>query len=237
MKLSFSLLDCCRQLAHFAIHPKQNVRTTLNPGDAFRMLRSYFIIDFGISSVVAVLTIFILQRENIGLERISHKFEGLSLLLVGVIVLPLLEELIFRLPLLFKPLYQVTSIILGAYCILFLSLRSHTGLDPWLCIFYSMVVSIALGIYCYHILKRYEQKAKFLFKKYFVFIFYFSVCSFGFLHITNYHVETRLLPFLFLLTLPQIISAFILGYLRIRYGLLYSYALHGMVNFFPLIIA
>ncbi len=237
MKQSFSLMDCCRQLAHFAFHPKQEIRTRLNPGDAFRMLRSYFIIDFGISSVVAVLTILFLQQENIGLERISHKFEGFSLLLVGVLVLPLLEELIFRLPLLFKPMNQVTSIVLGAYCILFISFRSYTGFGPWLCILYSMMVAIALGIVCYQTLKRHEQKAKSLFKKYYSLIFYFSVCSFGFLHITNYHVETYLLPFLFLLTLPQLISAFILGYLRIRYGLLYSYVLHGMVNFFPLIIA
>ncbi|MGP2570741.1 CPBP family glutamic-type intramembrane protease [Ornithobacterium rhinotracheale] len=68
-------------------------------------------------------------------------------------------------------------------------------------------------------------------KKHFSFIFYTSSLIFAFAHLKNYHDLNWALPVFIIL--PKFISALLLGYIRVRYGLIYSIALHSINNATP----
>ncbi|WP_419211395.1 CPBP family intramembrane glutamic endopeptidase [Maribacter sp. X9] len=74
---------------------------------------------------------------------------------------------------------------------------------------------------------------------YFNFIFYsFTVC-FGFVHITNFELTPQVWLLSPLLVAPQISVGFVLGFIRIKFGLLWSMVLHASYNLiliFPLVI-
>lgn len=73
----------------------------------------------------------------------------------------------------------------------------------------------------------------YLFRKYttgFKYIFYFIALGFGFIHITNFEISKTILILSPLLVAPQIIAGLILGYIRVRLGLLYSILLHSLFN-------
>ena len=54
---------------------------------------------------------------------------------------------------------------------------------------------------------------------------------FGYIHIFNYELITNVLLFSPILIGPQIFMGFYLGYIRIKFGLVYSICLHAMYNF------
>lgn len=60
--------------------------------------------------------------------------------------------------------------------------------------------------------------------------FYSITLLFGLVHISNYELTTRILIFTPILVSPQILLGFYLGYLRVRFGLLWAIALHACFN-------
>ncbi len=66
--------------------------------------------------------------------------------------------------------------------------------------------------------------------KFFKPIFYFFTIAFGFMHISNFEMSTQVLLFSPLLVAPQISVGFLLGYIRVKFGLLWSMALHAIYN-------
>ncbi|WP_373071402.1 type II CAAX prenyl endopeptidase Rce1 family protein [Zeaxanthinibacter enoshimensis] len=211
-------------------------REKLDTGSAFRVLWASFLINISISITIAVLLLLFITPQHTGIELINKRYSGLELILVVILVLPVLEEFMFRLPLVFKPLYQAISVSIATYCCLFIALKAYTDFQPWPCILISAATSFCLGTGCYFGLKKYQKKAAFIFSKYYPIIFYLHVALFGCLHVWNYGAEPGSAPVLLLLTLPQAVSAIILGYLRVRYGLIYAFVLHSMVNILPVLM-
>lgn len=68
-------------------------------------------------------------------------------------------------------------------------------------------------------------------KKYYKYIIYFSAFIFGFVHITNYDINTNLLLFSPLVISPQIYIGLCLAYLRVKFGLIWAIAYHSFYNF------
>ncbi len=66
--------------------------------------------------------------------------------------------------------------------------------------------------------------------KYFKFIFYGFALTFGFMHIVNYEISTTILLLSPILIAPQIALGLILGYTRIKLGLIYAIILHMLFN-------
>lgn len=60
--------------------------------------------------------------------------------------------------------------------------------------------------------------------------FYIFAILFGFVHITNYEISTNVLLLSPILVLPQTLLGFYLGFIRVRFGLLWSIALHAVYN-------
>lgn len=67
-------------------------------------------------------------------------------------------------------------------------------------------------------------------KKTFKIAFYAFAITFGFLHITNYEITKNILLFSPLLIAPQIFAGLYFGFIRVKFGLLWSIALHASYN-------
>ncbi|SIR15944.1 CPBP family intramembrane glutamic endopeptidase [Maribacter ulvicola] len=66
--------------------------------------------------------------------------------------------------------------------------------------------------------------------KYFKHAFYLFTIAFGFMHISNFEMNTQVLLFSPLLVAPQIGVGFLLGFIRVKFGLVWSMALHALYN-------
>ena len=73
-----------------------------------------------------------------------------------------------------------------------------------------------------------------LFKQpaYFKVAFYLFAITFGFVHITNYEMTTKILICSPILIAPQFFAGMYFGFIRVRFGLLWSIALHACYNAF-----
>lgn len=67
-------------------------------------------------------------------------------------------------------------------------------------------------------------------KTYFKIVFWLLTLLFGFYHITNFEITTTVLLLSPLLVLPQIIVGAILGFVRVRFNLLWAIGLHAIYN-------
>ena len=68
--------------------------------------------------------------------------------------------------------------------------------------------------------------------KYFKVAFYIFAITFGLVHITNYEMTTRILICSPVLIAPQFFAGMYFGFIRVRFGLLWSIALHATYNGF-----
>ena len=60
--------------------------------------------------------------------------------------------------------------------------------------------------------------------------FFTMAILFGYVHITNYQIDTRILLFSPILVAPQMILGVIFGFIRIRLGLIWAIAMHAFYN-------
>ena len=67
-------------------------------------------------------------------------------------------------------------------------------------------------------------------KTYFPIMFYILTLVFGFYHITNFEITTTILLLSPFLVAPQIIVGSLLGYVRIKFGLIWSMIFHACYN-------
>lgn len=68
--------------------------------------------------------------------------------------------------------------------------------------------------------------------KYFKIAFYIFAITFGLVHITNYEMTTKILICSPILIAPQFFAGMYFGFIRVRFGLLWSIALHASYNAF-----
>lgn len=97
--------------------------------------------------------------------------------------------------------------------------------SPWMLLFLAVVVAPVLEELIF-------RGPMFFFKDkpYFKFVFYALTLIFGFYHITNFEPTTTILLLSPLLVAPQISVGAILGFIRVRFGLIYAIAFHAVYN-------
>jgi len=160
---------------------------------------------------IGVATVAVLQ-ELLSLDFGPNKIEELInqpflLLLVGVLIAPVFEELIFRFMITFRRAYPYLLIM---------------GLSKF---FFSASD--------FKVLRIFRKFWSYLFP----FIFYSSSLLFGWVHSSNYVAGEDVGPLIAIATIPQILLGLLFGFVRIKYGLRYSVLLHGMHNGFLLTVA
>jgi hypothetical protein len=157
-----------------------------------------------IPAIILIISSFALFEDafsKLGSHSIEALFKGKSkfyvFLLLSVLA-PIIEELIFRLPLKYSRNYF---------------LRFFVWIDKRLNI---NVLSTLLNSY-----------RPYLFR----FFFYFMAILFGIIHISNFENWKEYWYLAPIITLVQLILGLILGYIRVRFGLLWSIFYHSLHNF------
>ena len=74
-------------------------------------------------------------------------------------------------------------------------------------------------------------------KKRFRTTFYIIAILFGLIHLSNFNITTNTLLLAPILVAPQIILGGYLGYIRVRFGLIWSIFLHASYNAFFMLIS
>ncbi|KIO77065.1 hypothetical protein TH53_11405 [Pedobacter lusitanus] len=151
------------------------------------------------------------------------------LFIIAVIWAPLSEELLFR-----AQLRRFTGSLLFISFIggVFLSAVIKTD---WAFVVSPFIFIILYLIYRYHLARSITLKFEF-WERIFPWHFHLTAICFALVHLSNFENGINLLPFGILYTLPQLAVALVLGYARMNYGLKYSFALHAMYNFLPIIL-
>lgn len=68
-------------------------------------------------------------------------------------------------------------------------------------------------------------------KGYFKIVFWILTLLFGYVHLSNYEITTSIIIFSLFLVMPQIILGAILGFIRVKFGLVWAIAFHAVYNF------
>ncbi|WP_321309910.1 type II CAAX prenyl endopeptidase Rce1 family protein [Marinifilum fragile] len=160
--------------------------------------------------------------------NITNSLKQMELNFFKVVVFaPLVEESLFRL--LLKPklknliTYSIISIVLISYLF---------WMEKYVIAFVLLGIQFLVLMLLY---KRQEYLRNFyrIYLKRFSYFFYFSVIMFGMVHLTNFkYPELSIWIVLLspLLILPQLLMGCILGFIRMKWGIIYCILFHATIN-------
>tara|TARA_R100001369_G_scaffold92861_1_gene140582 strand:+ start:771 stop:1517 length:747 start_codon:yes stop_codon:yes gene_type:complete len=191
-----------------------------------------FLIKLVFSLLVANVLAVFYEPKNITDANMANRFTPLVYLLVGGVILPLYEEICFRLSLKFKPLYAAFTFTSLSYYLLTKAIYK-TNLSLVDDTFYTRVLlSLFIGVIAYALMyrKKIAQKLAVLWENNIRWIYYLSCVLFAWLHIFNFELNLTNVLLLPIITLPQLFSATIAGYTRLSFGFKYPLFVHMGTN-------
>jgi hypothetical protein len=191
-----------------------------------RLVWKSFIVLMLIDIIAGILIVFPLRYFNLFPLLREFKFTP-SNILKATLIFPIIEELIFRLPLRISKIYLATSFSL----IILLVLNKWCFSNFYLALSFSLVLFLLLYMGITRESSSLDRLTTF-FTNHFWVVFYFQAIIFGFLHLKNYIVDFRyfyLLPFI---VISYISKGCLFGYLRVRYtfGIYLCIASHIVAN-------
>ncbi|MGB5204286.1 hypothetical protein [Eudoraea sp.] len=228
-----TILQKIKTIINFVKKPDNNLTRSYDIKKNFRSVLAFYLIHlfFLILWVIIVTPLVDLHRP--AASKIREMMSPLNFMLYALIIGPILEETIFRLSLVFKPKYLSISILLLSY-VLISRLGYGVGhLDIEEHLWVRIIISVLISMITYFLSKRYSTNFAKFWDINFRWIYYFSIIVFALLHLDFTELTFNkflLFPFL---TFPQLLSGTINGYIRIKYGFIYSCLFHGLNNTLP----
>ena len=227
----------------FLRNPKDQPSSEQSAASKTRILLFVLLIDVIISiGLVGVLQLIELlgwySSENHAVMEQLRTLPVWAFLLVGVLAIPLLEELVFRYGLRFKIGY-ISFVVFVLLLAVAISTFKYLPLVWALGI--SAVLTMALVLYVLNVDAIANSLQKVWSKVYGTF-FYTVTFLFGLIHITNFtdfdyaSAAVLLIP---IIVAPQILGGSLMGYMRVKHGFFWGYFLHAGHNalFFGLALA
>ena len=184
--------------------------------------------------LIPVLLFFAMVYDPVNVQsaNMAERFSPLVFLLVGGLILPLVEEIAFRLSLIYKPIYLSLTFTALTYYFLTKAIY-HTkisAVDETFVTRVSIAVVIGIILFAIQHLKSVEEVLASFWQRHFRSIFYISSLVFAWMHISKYELVVLNIVLLPILTLPQLMSAIIYGYTRVKFGFQYPLVLHMVMN-------
>ena len=134
------------------------------------------------------------------LQKIFQEMEPVLIFFFAVIMAPLLEEVMFRLILRFRSNFLIL---------------------------WSIHIGVALHLGQKTSLLKTARK---VWDKFYGWVFYLMTMAFGLMHIMNFEPSLNIYLLAPILVAPQILIGINLGYLRVRFGLIWSILFHAFYN-------
>jgi hypothetical protein len=216
-----------RDLIKFLKTPCQEEHYKINSIFVFlRLLWNSFLILVLIDIIVGILIVLPLRYLNLFPLLREFKFTSYDII-KAILIFPIIEELIFRLPLKTFKINFVTSFSL----IIFLVLNKWCLSNTYLALGISILLFLLLYLGINGESNIPVSLAHF-FRYPFWIIFYFQAVIFGILHLTNYIVDFRYFYLFPLIVFSYILKGCLLGYIRVRftYGIYLCIGSHILVN-------
>jgi len=140
------------------------------------------------------------------------------------------EELAFRLFLKFSPVKLSISISLLVYFLLskFLQFEIYS-LNVY--VYGSIILFFMFTLFLN--IKSIIEYTRNIIIKYFKHFFYISIILFAILHIVQFEITFRSIFFIPIIILPQLIAGVFFGFVRMKYGIMWSIVLHVVNNSIP----
>lgn len=224
-------MEVIKDFYNYLKHPVVDIRS--NKGKEKSLQDCFILFAFMFSIIIFVITpmmslIGVEDMEH-AMELVEEKLSPWSLILLTVFVGPIIEELIFRLPLKYRYLVYAYDFLL----INFLGFYIANQFGPAVI---RMAVPLFLVISVFWILwrkKNIDIDSVSNFNRHFPFYFYAMAVFFAFFHITNFSLDPDMWWATPILVLPQFVLGLLLGYVRLKYGLTYAIFVHALNNFIP----
>ncbi|WP_425595419.1 CPBP family intramembrane glutamic endopeptidase [Salegentibacter mishustinae] len=224
-----------KELIDFILNPTTNTPSSANIKSKLLDVLRLYLLKLLITTFLILLNELLIDIENTGLKNLTTPNSVVYIIILGGFLSPLVEEIMFRLSIYFKPIYLgITSLFCS------LTILSNFAFDVGILkldgtFFYRYIISIAIGIFIYYFSKRYFFRIRIFWNTNFKRIYFASAILFGLFHFSNFKVDN---PFLIpILTLPNIIAGLFFGYVRIKYGFVYTVFFHVINNLISLSIA
>jgi len=153
-----------------------------------------------------------------------------------VLIGPILEELICRLSLRFKPMFLAISISVFLFFIIAVYILKVLPFYNFWYILGNTGIILVISVLFYFLIRVYKDKFEKFWTNHLRIIFYSFAIFFGFMHLGNFcinHYSILLLSPLFIF--PYIFIGLNLGFIRLKYGIVFSVFLHGFYNSLPFI--
>lgn len=169
-------------------------------------------------------------------EKFSIDKETLYSIFLTCLLAPLIEELAFRLPLVFsKTNLSISFAILSFFMInKFFDLDDHYDLENHFIL--RVALSCCFGFLIWTIINRYSMSINKFYRDKLGIIVYSYILLFAFMHVANYEEGVNSLLVSIFIMLPHFISGLILSFVRLNYGFSYSLFLHILNNVIPFLI-
>ena len=191
-----------------------------------------FVVKILLLIPISIVVGLIYDPENMTSKSLSERFSPVMLLLVGGVILPLLEEVGFRLSLRFKPIYLTVSSSVFLYYLLTKAVfqTKNSAIDESFPI--RAGAAVALAVILFPILSVGVVRARLaeFWRVHFRLIYYASCVVFAGVHIFRYELDPVTVALLQVLCLPQLLSGIIYGYIRVAFGFWFPLGLHMSTN-------
>jgi hypothetical protein len=238
-----------RDLFLFLRQPDYETMQDLTVKSKFLILFKLFILTY-LGLIIVSIPLAILQKTEIMgevtqktqfiYETIKIDFAGFRpyFLVSVILIVPILEELSFRLAL---DNYNNKFLVISVSVFLGMFLGDYLSQSLWLpnsylayFLIYYIYIVLASGVLYLIIrtdfVKRKFDRIKTVWNTKPGLIFYLIAVFFAILHINNLEIKTNDLIFIPLIILPFFVGGLSLGYLRVRLGIKYSIILHVIIN-------
>ncbi len=192
--------------------------------DFFKLLVLVYIIMLPSAFPIAIFHVFEILPGNI-----TNNFEiSQKTFLYVVIIAPILEELIFRLPLRISSFSFSISISILILVFTKLFVCPTVGYE-----FYLLAIPLTFLLNAFFSLKKsFFAMIKAFWGCHFKYIFYSFSIFFGLLHLFNFEeIYWWMIVFSPLITLPHIVMGLFLGFIRMNFSFLHAFIFHATINF------
>lgn len=228
-----------KQLSRFLINPVYDSNKTLTMPQKIEGTWTMFVVKFILAIIVGVSIGIFYDAENLSKSNMAERFSPLVLFFLTILVLPLLEEVAYRLSLKFKPIFLALSLSVLTYYIVSKGVY-HTKLsDVYDHFMERCLISLSIVIVTYPLfsIPKIKKGLELFWKNNFRWVFYSFCLVFAWSHIMNYELTLEHLLLMPLITMDKLISGLCYGYARVHYGFIYSFAIHMLNNSIGFIVS
>ena len=183
----------------------------------FTLLFSYYLILLPVGVFIKIInSIFNITQKQVNLELFPK-------IVLALFIVPIIEELLFRLILIINKrnliIFSSITLILSTYNLL----KSN---------YYFSIILFTLSILAVLFLSRSFEIRSIITKYYSIYLCNYNVCL---MHFKNYNgIDGFLYLWIPFLVFPQILMGAFFGYIRIKFGIIYSIIFHMIINLFAI---